>query len=117
MAAHSFQLKGWTVTLVAALLAIASAAKGKAAYVAIAFIPVLVFWVLDAYFLWQERRFRAVFNHVRRLEEEAVDFDMNPPGLDEGAGSWGEAIFSKTLLIFYLSLAGLMAVVSLLLVK
>ena len=51
MALNSFLIKGWAITLVVATLLL----KGNKYQVLIAFIPLLVFWFLDAYFLWQEK--------------------------------------------------------------
>ena len=54
LATNSFQMKGWSVVLVAAILVLlARENKLYAAYIALA--PILVFWALDGYFLWQER--------------------------------------------------------------
>jgi hypothetical protein len=47
MAFNSFLIKGWSITLVIATLLL----KGNKYQVLIAFIPLLVFWFLDAYFL------------------------------------------------------------------
>ena len=47
MAFNSFLIKGWTVTLVAVTLLL----RGSKYQVFIAYIPLLVFWFLDAYFL------------------------------------------------------------------
>ncbi len=47
MAFNSFIIKGWAITLVAVTLLL----KGTEKYqVLLAFIPLLVFWFLDAYF-------------------------------------------------------------------
>lgn len=78
MASNSFALKGWAVTLVAALFALASKDANQD-YYQIAFIPVLVFWGLDAYYLWQERLFRALYNKVRKMDDANIDFNMAPP--------------------------------------
>ncbi len=60
MAFNSFLIKGWSVTLVVAALLL----KGNQYQVLIAFIPLLVFWYLDAYFLWQERMYRKLYMWV-----------------------------------------------------
>ncbi len=44
MANNSFLIKGWTVTVVAALFAI-SIKDSKKAYICIAYFPVLAFWI------------------------------------------------------------------------
>ena len=76
LASDSFRMKGWCVVLVAALF-ILLARQGQVEFVAVALIPVIAFWGLDGYFLWQERLYRALYDHVRALEEDKIDFSMN----------------------------------------
>ena len=54
MALNSFLIKGWAITLVVATLLL----KGNKYQVLIAFIPLLVFWFLDAYLSKRNR------NHI-----------------------------------------------------
>jgi hypothetical protein len=111
LANNSFLLKGWTVTIVAGLLALSIATREKIALICIAFIPIVVFWILDGYFLWQERLFREVYKHVSQKEESQIDFDMNPTDFIRGRNRWILTIFSNTLIIFYLSLLATMGIV------
>ena len=60
---NSFQLKGWMITIVSALLAL-YASSGKALYIFVAIAPVFIFWFLDAYYLQQERKFRGLYNDI-----------------------------------------------------
>lgn len=53
MNTNSFQLKGWTVTIVAALLAIFASTKNEL-FILVSLFPVCVFWTLDSYYLMQE---------------------------------------------------------------
>ncbi len=69
MASNSFLLKGWSVTLVSALLALA-AANSDRRFVFVAVLPLLMFWLLDAYFLRQERLFRKLYDKVRNARGE-----------------------------------------------
>jgi len=108
MANCSFLLKGWSVTIVAGLLALSTATQEKIALISIAFIPVIVFWILDSYYLWQERLFREAYNKVRSKDENEIDFDMNTSEFVGGRNSWFVAFFSRTILIFHLSLVVVM---------
>ena len=63
MNANSFQLKGWSIAIVSALLAL-YANSNNVIYIFVAIIPTLLFWGLDAYYLQQERKFRGVYNNV-----------------------------------------------------
>ncbi len=103
MSSNSFLIKGWTITLVVATLLL----KGSEEQVGIAFIPLLVFWFLDAYFLWQERLYRQLYNWVitNRLNTEDHLFDMNAYRFKDDVGSRFKIMFSITLLWFYGSIA------------
>jgi uncharacterized membrane protein len=103
MGVNSFLLKGWSVTLISALFALA-ATKANESFVAIALMPCIVFWGLDGYFLWQERLFRALYNHARTLDEQSVDFSLDTHNITPPAPTLGHAIFSQTVLIFHGSL-------------
>ena len=116
MANCSFLLKGWSVILVAALLALSAATQEKVALIAISFVPVIVFWILDGYYLWQERLFRAVYNAVRTKDEDEINFEMNPLDFVGGDNTWFSTIFSKTILLFYLSLIITMTLVAMYLI-
>jgi uncharacterized membrane protein len=110
MASNLFLLKGWSVTLIAALFALA-AKDANQAYVLIAYFPLLIFWCLDAYFLRQERRFRALYNQVRQMNEADIDFSMNTePFSGDIRNTWASALFSPTLFFYYGGLGSLMSV-------
>ena len=62
---------------------------------------VLGFWILNGYFLWQERLFREVYNEIRVQSD--TNFEMNPmKHKNKPKCIWLSAIFSPTLVIFYL---------------
>ena len=82
MANHSFLMKGWAITLVAALFALASKDANKK-YIVIAFLPVIIFWILDGYFLSRERLFRRLYDKVRNLDEKEIDFSMDISKFEE----------------------------------
>jgi hypothetical protein len=60
----SFLLKGWAVTLVVTLLAVAINTQNSWLGF-IALVPTVVFGCLDAYYLRQERLFRDLYDKVR----------------------------------------------------
>ena len=106
MAGNSFLLKGWTVTLVAALFALSSK-DANHSYLLVVYLPVLVFWTLDGYFIYQERLFRDLYDHVRQLGEAKIDFSMDRRRFRSARNSWLGSMFSSTLLLFYLPLIAL----------
>lgn len=57
MANNSFLLKRWAVTFIAGIFVLSGKDEDKL-YFLITYIPVLVFWGLDFYYLLQERLYR-----------------------------------------------------------
>ncbi len=112
MAGNLFYLRGWTITLIAAIFAL-SAKDTNTDYIVVAYFPVLICWILDGYFLSQERQFRALYDHVRKLDEKKIDFSMDTTPFKNNKNSWKASIKSPTLLVFYLSLLGVMLLITL----
>ena len=77
MNSNSFMVKGWAVTLVAALFALSDETTNKYFYM-IALIPIPAFWFLDGFFLATERRYRELYSAVSELKEGSINFKMNP---------------------------------------
>jgi hypothetical protein len=111
MAGNSFQLKGWSVAIVAALFAFA-AKESNPMFLPIAYYPVLVFWILDGYFLSQERMFHALYDKVRTTPGSDTDFSMDTSGFDNGRNTWSRSALSKTLLLFYGTMFAAMVIVT-----
>lgn len=112
MSGNLFLLKGWSITLIAGLFALAAKDTNKA-YILIAFFPLFVFWTLDGYFLSMERRFRALYEHVRKLDESAIDFSMDTsPYQKDKRNNWLSAIRSRTLVVYYAGLGAIMTLLS-----
>ncbi len=113
LANNSFLIKGWSMTiLAAAILFLARVESVNSVYLILSFvIPVIGFWLLDGYFLWQERLFRGIYNDIRNQDDS--DFKMDIPAqLKKPNNQWRNATFSVTLNIFYfteLSFLGLVA--------
>jgi hypothetical protein len=99
MASNSFLIKGWAITLVVASLLL----KGPRYQAWIAFVPLLMFWFLDAYFLWQERMYRALFSWVvsNRLRTTDHLFDLDAKRFKDSVDSVYRTMLSTTLGWFY----------------
>lgn len=97
----SFLLKGWSMTVLIAGIILISRSELQFEWIVLAFlIPVVGFWILDGYFLWQERLFREAYDEIRK--QETTDFAMNPMKHQKKAKmSWFLSMFSITLNIFY----------------
>ncbi|NQY74819.1 MAG: hypothetical protein HRT90_08675 [Candidatus Margulisbacteria bacterium] len=100
MAGNSFFLKGWSITLILALLALAEKDKNQF-FIYLAFFPCVVFWSLDGYFLWQEKMYRKLYQKVSETEPVSIDFNMNTSKYKNEVDSWLTVCFSVTLVIFH----------------
>ena len=114
MGTNSFVIKGWAITLVVASLIFG----GASYYHFIAFLPWLMFWYLDAYFLRLERLYRKSYGWLilNRLTSPEHLLDMDRTNLERRFGkdikSLLRVMFSMTLIVFYgLLLVTIVAVV------
>jgi hypothetical protein len=101
MAANSFLLKGWTVTIAAALLAL-SAKDSNRRFAVLALFPSLAFWGLDAYYLRQERLFRKLYDGLRKLPDveyrEGDPFSMSTEEYSPAVTGWFGTLWAATVL-------------------
>jgi hypothetical protein len=60
----------------------------------------ILFWLLDSYYLSRERRFVALYDAVRKKPGENSDFsmDISAPGNPWG---WAACVASRTIALFY----------------
>lgn len=110
LSTNSFLLKGWSVVLVSALFAL-SASDSNINFVFLAYFPAISFWALDAYFLSLERDYRKLYERVRILEPDDIDFSMDVREVKGGLAGWVDAFISKTLIVFHGALIGSVLVV------
>ncbi len=85
MAANQFQARAWSVALGSAIIGFAASKDGDARFALLAVLPVMLFWLLDAYYLALERKYRDLFNRERMRTDEPPSFDLNAgePGISE----------------------------------
>ena len=105
MNTNSFQIKGWMITIVSALLAIYASTQ-NAYFVLTAIFPAVIFWFLDTYYLTQERKFRGLYNDVAGVSDnphEIKIYEMRPDLYTGGDYSYWAVLRSNTILTLYLS--------------
>ncbi len=100
MNSNSFLIKGWAITLVSALFALA-AKDANINYVLITYVVIPVFWFLDGFYISQERQYRDLYKEVSAKDESEIDFSMNAISFCKGDRTWLAGVFSKTLIPFY----------------
>jgi len=106
MNTNSFQLKGWTVTIVSAILAIYASTKNYY-FVLSAIFPTVIFWFLDTYYLTQERKFRGLYNDVAGVSDNPKQiklFAMRPDLYTGGKYSYWDVFWSTTIWKLYLTI-------------
>lgn len=103
MEKNSFMLKSWTMTLVVAICALSSQ-DSNAKFIIVAFLPIILFWVLDSYYLLQERKFRTLYSMVIDLKEDEIDFnlDVSNDKIGKKNISIFKCLFSFTEIFFYI---------------
>lgn len=107
MAKNCFQLKAWTMALVALIGGLA-AKDSERKFIIIAFIPIIVFWLLDTYYLRIERQYRMLYKAITAKDDDKIDFSMELSQIqnlsiqDSKKICFLNCLFSVTELIFYL---------------
>ena len=106
----SFMIKGWTITIISALLALFAASKGNGqtgntVYIFVAIVPTFIFWYLDSYYLQQERIFRGIYNAVINPSDSIVIEELALPMHKFKGGKYAifNVMFSQTEAFLYLS--------------
>lgn len=103
LAFNSFLIKGWTLTLVIASLLLNHDFEEKW----LGFIPLVIFWFLDAYYLRQEKLFRKLHNWTKdnRLQTDDLIFNTNVEKRFGDEVKFYRVFRSKTIAPFYLSIS------------
>lgn len=106
MNSNSFQIKGWTVTIVSALIAIYASSKNDY-FLLTGIFPTAMFWFLDTYYLSEERKFRGLYNDIAEITENNKSikpFEMRPDLYTGDKYSYWSSFFSITILKMYFSI-------------
>ena len=102
MGSSSILLKGWTIILAATMLGLFADQAQVNLVSLVVCLPVIGFWILDGYFVSQQRLARALHNHVRMLAEEQIDFSMDTSVQEEDPqNGLVMSMFMSNLIVFY----------------
>ncbi|MDL0133449.1 hypothetical protein [Halobacterium salinarum] len=95
LANNSFKIKGWSVTLIVVVLLF----RTRDLHLLVAFIPLFGFWILDAYYLKLERRYRSMYEDARTGNQDRDQFEMDAS--EYSVDSILELMKSKSLVLFH----------------
>lgn len=91
---NSFAIRGWSVTLVSAVFAVIST-QGQRTHHLVLFAlgPAWIFWILDAFYLRQERLYRSLYRAAARSLTDSTaasvaPFDMDTTPYRSSISSW-----------------------------
>jgi len=104
MGSNSFLLKGWSISLVTAIVGFALTSdldKDRVSLLTIAAFLITMFWLLDAYYLSQERGYRKLYSIIADKNEVDINFLLSNKGNNTGYNSWSAALISPIFLVFY----------------
>lgn len=95
LAENSFKIKGWSTTLIVVVLLF----RTRDLHLLVAFVPLFGFWILDAYYLKLERRYRSMYEDARTGNQDRDQFEMDSSAYS--VDSIPELMFSKSLVLFH----------------
>jgi hypothetical protein len=116
MAQNSFMYKGWAITLLVGIFAVSK--DLPASVFLLATLPsLLAFWMLDGFYLWQERLFRKLYVGVVNDTVPLFSMDTRPyasggktiGGVDVEA--WKSSLFSWSTTWLYIPMLVLATIV------
>ena len=111
MTHNSFALKGWTITLISGIL-ILSEKNSNLLFFLLAYIPTIMFWGLDSYYLQIERKYRILYKRSALENVKDINFDLTKPESNYSQKTcYLQSLFSPTELWFYFPTALLIVIV------
>lgn len=90
--------------MVVAIFALAPKDADKQ-FLLIAYLPILMFWLLDAFFLHQERLFRQLFEEVANDRIPSDRFTLDTSSVRPKVGHFLKCAISRAILPFHVGLA------------
>lgn len=114
MANNSFLLKGWSISLIVAIFVLSDTQMNQR-YFLFCYVPVILFWALDSYYLQMERKYITLYNKIR-VSNELVDFDLSIKditydNIKNSSLKYVNCLFSVSEWLFYCPIAIVLTVV------
>jgi hypothetical protein len=100
MSRNSFQFKGWAIMIMSALLAL-FANSGNPLFIAVSIIPIIIFWIIDSFYLQQERKYVWLYDKVVKYDKTVISYSMSTSKCQDSRCNFWNCFFSKTTAWFY----------------
>lgn len=112
MAGNCFALKGWAVTLAAGIFALSEKDSNFCFYL-IAYVPIILFWFLDSYYLQLERKYRVLYDIITETKTQDIDYKLKiQKGNKDNNTLYWQCFTSPVEIGFYFPTAILIAIVT-----
>ncbi|MBF1034049.1 MAG: hypothetical protein HXL11_01345 [Candidatus Nanosynbacter sp.] len=99
LSSNTFLFKGWSITIIVAVFtAIVTTQNYNLVWLNLG--AVLIFWLIDAYYLMLEQAYRKLYNEVTDTDVEKIDYKMSVKQF-VGFSAWLAAFRRPVLLMFY----------------
>lgn len=103
MAQNSFVIKGWMITIVVGLFIFLQNDNLKN-NLFIYLVPIIGFWSLDSYYLWQERLYRKLYDRIISDLKGSSDLNLSVEQFKNGT-KYLSALLSITEILTYVPVA------------
>jgi hypothetical protein len=102
LAGNSFQMKTWNVALATAAIGFVAVKDGKPGAAVYALAPAIVFWILDAYYLALEYRYRELYKNM--IKSASPSYDLTITLVDFRLMAY--ALFRPSVFLVHISVLG-----------
>jgi len=99
MAGNQFEIRKWSIGLGTGVIGYVAAKDQHPVAALLAAFPALVFWILDAYYLALEAKFRGLFDAAAKVPDDAPDFSF---AVVVRASDWFKAFRRPAVLLVHL---------------
>lgn len=101
MNTNSLQIKAMCIAIISAIFAIYATTQNRY-IILVSLFPLVICCFLDSYYLWQERRFRALYNDILKKHSKIKDFDLSAfCNYHKGFFSYLKVFLSVSIWLFY----------------
>lgn len=97
MGANSFKIKGWAITLIVGTLIL----KSSSETILIGFLPLIIFWILDATYLQYEQKFRRLYSLIVKNTKPKGYIELSLDISNVDGDSKIKIMFSSTVCLLY----------------